>query len=163
MNHNWNRKFFLIKSEHLGGVDEDVWRVQLRASLKPLEHLSTILLKGSMRSSNAPSLCEDTPVSRTADVLFSGLCPQRPSEANIVIVILGLAKSFKTVNRPYPTWPDHGTIWRLISWKVQKIETWNLDTIFDYVFNLCFQNLELISLIVWKLYDFRQCSHFSNF
>ena len=63
--------------------------------------------------------------------------------------ILGLAESFKTMNRP-----DHDALWRLISRKVWKIETWNFDTIFIPIFNLCYQNLKSISLIVQKLCAF---------
>ena len=59
--------------------------------------------------------------------------------------------------------PNHNAIWRLISQKVYMIETWNFDTIFNQVFNLCYQTLESISLIVWTLCGFRQRSNFGNF
>ena len=39
------------------------------------------------------------------------------------MTILGLAKSFKTMNRPDPTRPDRDAISRLIFRKVQKMET----------------------------------------
>ena len=38
----------------------------------------------------------------------------------------------------------------------KKRRTWNFDTIVNQVFNLCYQNLRSISLIVWKLSIFRE-------
>ena len=46
--------------------------------------------------------------------------------------------------------------------KVQKLRTWNFDKIFIEVFNLCYQNWGSLSLMVWKLYAFRQRSNFGN-
>ena len=40
------------------------------------------------------------------------------------MIILELAESFKTMNRP-----DHDALWRLISRKILKIGTWNFGTI----------------------------------
>ena len=65
--------------------------------------------------------------------------------------------------RPDPARPDRNALWRLITQKVWKIETWNFNTIFTQHSNLCYQNLELISLIVWKLWSFPQGSNFVNF
>ena len=47
--------------------------------------------------------------------------------------------------------------------KIQKIGTWNFDTIFIQVFNLWYTNLGSISLIVWKLYAFRERTNFGHF
>ena len=81
----------------------------------------------------------------------------------IGIIILGLAGSFKTLNRPDPTRIDRNALWLLISRKVWKIGTWNFDTIFIHIFNLCYQNLESVSLIVRKSMSFWQRSNFGNF
>jgi len=62
-----------------------------------------------------------------------------------------------------PARPDRNALWRLITQKVWKIETWNFNTIFIQHFNLCYQNLELISLTVSKLWSFPQGSNFVNF
>ena len=67
------------------------------------------------------------------------------------------------MNRPDLTQLGRNDLWWLISRKVYKIRTWNFNTIFIQVFNLCDQNLESVSLIVWKLYAFWQCSNFGNF
>ena len=45
---------------------------------------------------------------------------------------------------------------------VLKIGRWNCDTILILVFNLCYQNLGPIFLIVWKLCAFWQRSNFDN-
>ena len=37
------------------------------------------------------------------------------------------------------------------------------NTIFIQLFNLCYQNLEFMSLLVWKLWEFPQGSNFVNF
>ena len=66
-----------------------------------------------------------------------------------------IAESFKPT-RPDPTWPDHNALWWLICQKVYKIGIWNFDKIFIQVFNLCYQSLESIYYIVWKLWDFPQ-------
>ena len=58
-----------------------------------------------------------------------------------------------------PPRPDRNALWRLISLKVWKIRTWNCNTIFTQLSNLCYQILELISLIVWKLWAFPQRSN----
>ena len=79
------------------------------------------------------------------------------------MTILGPAESFKMMNRPDPTRPGRNALWRLISQKVWKIGTWNFNTIFIQLSNLCYQNLELISLLVWKLWAFPQGSNFVNF
>ena len=79
------------------------------------------------------------------------------------MTIFGPAESFKIMNRPGPTRPDRNALWRLITQKVWKIETWNFNTIFIQHSNLCYQNLILISLIVWKQWSFPQGSHFVNF
>ena len=78
-------------------------------------------------------------------------------------ILWGLAESLKTMNRPGPTqpdppWPgpDRNALWRLISWKVWKIETWNFNTTFIQVFNLCYKNSGSISLIILILYVFLQ-------
>ena len=65
--------------------------------------------------------------------------------------------------RPDPARPDRNALWRLITQKLWKIETWNFNTIFIQHSNLCYQNLILISLIVWKLWSFPQGSNFVNF
>ena len=65
--------------------------------------------------------------------------------------------------RPGPARPDRNALWRLITQKLWKIETWNFNTIFIQHSNLCYQNLILISLIVWKLWSFPQGSNFVNF
>ena len=78
----------------------------------------------------------------------------------IFMTILGLAESFKMMNRPGPT----VTLFDgLFIGKYKKIEMWNFDTIFIWVFNLYYYNLESIPLIVWKLCVFRKRSHFGNF
>jgi len=70
--------------------------------------------------------------------------PRRYSNSSFII-ILGLTESFKTMNRP-----DRDAHWRHISRKISMIRTWNW----------YYKNLELISLTVLKLCDFRQRSHF---
>ena len=55
------------------------------------------------------------------------------------------------------------TLWRLISQKKWKIRTWNFDTIWNQVSNLCYQNLDSISSIVWKICAFPQRSNFISF
>ena len=45
----------------------------------------------------------------------------------------------------------------------KKIGTWNFETIFVKVFNVCYQNMGSISTIVWKQCAFRQHSNFGNF
>jgi len=60
-------------------------------------------------------------------------------------------------------WPDREALYRLISQKVCKIGTWNFNTIFIQVFNLCYQNLESMSFIVLKLGAFLQRSNFGYF
>ena len=80
------------------------------------------------------------------------------------MTVLGLVESSKTMNRPgqSQTRPVCNAFSRLISEKVYKMGTWNFHTIFIQVFNLCYQNLGLISLMVWKLCAFRQCRKFGN-
>ena len=67
------------------------------------------------------------------------------------------------MNRPDPTRPDRDALWWIISLKASNIGKWNFDTILIQVINFCFQNLESISFIVWKLCTFRQRNHFGNF
>ena len=55
-----------------------------------------------------------------------------------LMTILGLAESFRTINRPEPTRPDRNALWWLISQKVWKIGTWNFNTIFIQLHNLCY-------------------------
>ena len=74
------------------------------------------------------------------------LCPTRPGPT-----------------RPGPARPGRNALWRLITQKFGKVKTWNVDTIFIQHSNLCYQNLILISLIVWKLWSFPQGSNFVNF
>ena len=62
--------------------------------------------------------------------------------------------------RPGPARPDRNALWQLISQKVWKIGTWNFNTNFIKLFNLYYQIFKLISLIVWKLWAFPQCSSF---
>ena len=59
--------------------------------------------------------------------------------------------------------PDRNALWRLISGKVWKLWTRYFEIIFILIFNFSYQNLESISLIVWKLCAFRQRSNFGNF
>ena len=59
------------------------------------------------------------------------------------MIILGLAESFKMMNRL-----DRNAIWRLITQKAWKVKIWNFNTIFIQISNLGYKNLELISLIV---------------
>ena len=60
-------------------------------------------------------------------------------------------ETFKTMNRHDPTRLDRNALWHIISQKVWKIGTWNFNTIFSQLFNLYYQILKLISLIVWTL------------
>ena len=46
------------------------------------------------------------------------------------------------------TRPDRNAFWRLIYWKVYKIGTSNFNIIFNQVFNLYYQNLGSIYLII---------------
>ena len=66
------------------------------------------------------------------------------------MIFLGIAESFKIMNRP-----DRDAIWRHISWKLLKIRAWNFDTILIKVLILCYQNARSISLTVWQLRAFR--------
>ena len=61
--------------------------------------------------------------------------------------------------RSYPTRPDQ----IVTLFDGLKVETWNFTTIFIQFPNLCYQNLELISLIFWKLWAFPQGRNFVNF
>ena len=47
------------------------------------------------------------------------------------------SESFKLMNRPNLAWPDFNALWRYISQKIYKIGTWNFNTIFFQVFDLC--------------------------
>ena len=57
---------------------------------------------------------------------------------NVGKTILGVAESFKTMNRPGLNLPDRNALWRVISWKVKKIGKYNFCTIFIKVLNLCY-------------------------
>ena len=65
-----------------------------------------------------------------------------------------LLKREKAKRYDEPARPDSNALWRLISQKIWEIGTWNFNTIFIQVFNLCYQNLESISFIVLKLSTF---------
>ena len=87
------------------------------------------------------------------------------NEVPFIAVIYGLphrhsnsSKTFKKIRKNWNTF-----LWRLISQKIKKLRTWNSDTSFITVFNLCYQNLGAISLIVLKLCTFRQRRNFGNF
>ena len=64
------------------------------------------------------------------------------------MITLGLAESFKTMNRP--DWADRNALWRPISQKLLKIVTLNFEKIFIQVFNLCYQFLGSTYLIIWN-------------
>ena len=69
-----------------------------------------------------------------------------------------LAESFKTMN-----WPGR-TVTLINGLFLGKYKRkFNFDTIIIKVFNFCYQNLESISSIVWKLCVLQQRSNFGNF
>ena len=68
------------------------------------------------------------------------------------------------VETPYwkePVRSETGALWRLISWKILKVRTWNLHTILIKV--LMSQNLGSISFTVRKLCAFRHRRNFGHF
>ena len=77
---------------------------------------------------------------------------------NIKIILTKVKKWIKNQTRR-----DRLAFCRLISWKVWQIWNWNFDTSSIQVFNLCYENLDSISLIAWKLCAFLQRSNFDNF
>ena len=68
------------------------------------------------------------------------------------------------MNRPGPTRParpDRDLFDGFFSETIKDKKFFS--EIFIQVLNLCYQNMESISLIVWKLLDFRQRSNFGYF
>ena len=73
-------------------------------------------------------------------------------------------KCLKYMGRPVVIRPDP-TVTLFDGFYLRKkinIGPWSINTIFIKVFNLCYQNLESISLIVWKLWAFPQRINFRN-
>ena len=112
-------------------TDSDFWEhTSLTSDLSKNSKLEIFIYKKVQRMSEAADMgrCDDI---QTALKPFTKL-------KLTFITVLWLAELFKTMNRPDLAWPDGNALWRLISLKISEIETWNFNTNFIQVFNLCY-------------------------